>query len=151
MLIVTAQRRETKDLETPAATSVITAKEIERSGAKTAYEIIERQVGLTNNAYGPGGREFGGSCSRTVLRGLDKGTLVLVNGAPINMLNYNNTSGIPVQAIEKIEVVRGAQDVYKRQALDFVIVVYNKSIGFAVFLKNSGAVDTQCLILLQKL
>lgn len=131
-MIVTAQRRETKDLETPAATSVITAKEIERSGAKTAYEIIERQVGLTNNAYGPGGREFGGSCSRTVLRGLDKGTLVLVNGAPINMLNYNNTSGIPVQAIEKIEVVRGAQSaLYGAEAFGGVINIITKQGGAA--------------------
>ena len=50
-MVITAQRTETKDLDTPASTVVVTAKEIENSGAKTAYEIIERQVGITNNAY----------------------------------------------------------------------------------------------------
>ena len=129
-MVVTAQRRETRDLDTPAATSVITAKEIERSGAKSAYEIIERQVGLTNNAYGPSGREYGGSNSRIVLRGFDKGTLVLVNGAPINMLNYNNTSGIPAQAIEKVEVVRGAQSaLYGAEAFGGVINIITKKGG----------------------
>ena len=126
-VIVTAQRTETKDLETPAAVSIISNKDIENSGAKTAYEIIERQVGFTNNAYGPSGREFGGSCSRTVLRGLDKGTLVMVNGAPINMMNYNSMEGIPVEAIEKIEVVRGAQSVlYGAEATGGVVNIITK-------------------------
>ncbi len=126
-VIVTAQRIETKDLDTPAAVSIITNKDIESSGAKTAYEIIERQVGFTNNAYGPSGREFGGSCSRTVLRGLDKGTLVMVNGAPINMMNYNSMEGIPVEAIEKIEIVRGAQSVfYGAEATGGVVNIITK-------------------------
>lgn len=129
-MVVTATRMETKDLEVPASTSVITAQDIEKSGAKTVYEIIERQVGLTNNAYGPGGREFGGSCSRMVLRGLDKATLVMVNGAPINMLNYNNPNGIPVQAIEKVEIVRGAQAVmYGSEATGGVINIITKKGG----------------------
>ena len=129
-MVVTAQRMETRDLDTPAAVSVITAKDIENSGAKTAYEIIERQVGFTNNAYGPGGREFGGSSSRTVLRGLDKGTLVMVNGAPINMLNYNSMEGIPAAAIEKIEIVRGSQSVlYGPEAFGGVVNIITKKGG----------------------
>ena len=129
-IVVTAQRTETRDLDTPAAVSVITAKDIENSGAKTAYEIIERQVGFTNNAYGPGGREFGGSSSRTVLRGLDKGTLVMVNGAPINMLNYNSMEGIPAAAIEKIEIVRGSQSVlYGPEAFGGVVNIITKKGG----------------------
>lgn len=129
-MVITAQRTETKDLDTPASTSVITAADIERSGAKTAYEIIERQVGITNNAYGPGGREFGGSSSRIVLRGLDKGTLVLVNGAPYNLMNYNSTEGIPAQAIEKVEIVRGAQAaLYGAEAVGGVINIITKKGG----------------------
>ena len=126
-MVVTATRTEARELEVPAAVSVINAKEIENSGAKTAYEVIERQVGFTNNAYGPGGREFGGSSTRTVLRGLDKGTLVMVNGAPINMMNYNSMEGIPVEAVEKIEIVRGAQSVlYGAEATGGVINIITK-------------------------
>ena len=129
-MVVTATRTEARELEVPAAVSVINAKEIENSGAKTAYEVIERQVGFTNNAYGPGGREFGGSSTRTVLRGLDKGTLVMVNGAPINMMNYNSMEGIPVEAVEKIEIVRGAQSVlYGAEATGGVINIITKKDG----------------------
>ena len=129
-MVVTATRTEARELEVPAAVSVINAKEIENSGAKTAYEVIERQVGFTNNAYGPGGREFGGSSTRTVLRGLDKGTLVMVNGAPINMMNYNSMEGIPVEAVEKIEIVRGAQSVlYGAEATGGVVNIITKKDG----------------------
>ena len=129
-MVITSQRAELSDLETPAAVSVITAEEIERSGAKTAYEVIERQVGVVNKAYGPAGREYGGSGSRITIRGLDKGTLVLVNGAPINLLNYNSTEGIPAEAIEKIEVVRGAQAaMYGAEAMAGVVNVITKKGG----------------------
>ena len=129
-MVITAQRTELSDLDTPAGTSVITAADIERSGAKTAYEIIERQVGVTNNAYGTGGREFGGSSSRIVLRGMDKGTLVLVNGAPLNLMNYNSTEGIPTEAIEKIEIVRGAQAaLYGAEAVGGVVNIITKKGG----------------------
>ncbi len=129
-MVITAQRTELSDLDTPAGTSVITAADIERSGAKTAYEVIERQVGVVNKAYGPGGREYGGSASRITIRGLDKGTLVLVNGAPINLMNYNSTEGIPVQAIEKIEMVRGAQAaLYGAEAMGGVVNIITKKGG----------------------
>ena len=129
-MVITAQRAELSDLETPAGTSVITAADIERSGAKTAYEIIERQVGFVNKGYGPGGREYGGSATRLTLRGLDRGTLVLVNGAPINLLNYNSTEGIPTQAIEKIEIVRGAQAaMYGAESMGGVINIITKKGG----------------------
>ena len=129
-MVITAQRTERSDLDTPAGTSIITAEDIERSGAKTAYEIIERQVGVVNKAYGPGGREYGGSASRITLRGLDKGTLVLVNGAPINLMNYNNTEGIPAQVIEKIEIVRGAQSaMYGAEAMAGVVNIITKKNG----------------------
>ena len=129
-MVITAQRVERSDLDTPAGTSIITAEDIERSGAKTAYEIIERQIGFTNKAYGTGGREFGGSSSRIMLRGLDKGTLVLVNGTPLNLENYNSTEGIPAQAIEKIEIVRGAQAaMYGAEAVAGVINIITKKSG----------------------
>lgn len=130
-MMVTSQRVEKSDLNTPAATTIITAKDLEITGAKTAYDAIERNVvGVTNNAYGPGGREYGGSTSRTVIRGLDKGTLVLVNGAPINMLNYNSMEGIPVESIDHIEVVKGANSVlYGSEAFGGVINIITKKGG----------------------
>lgn len=54
-MVVTAQRTETRDLETPATVSVITANEIEKNGATTTMEALRRVAGVTDYSYGPGG------------------------------------------------------------------------------------------------
>ena len=41
-MVVTAQRMETKDLDTPATTNVITKEEIERSGATTVMDVMRK-------------------------------------------------------------------------------------------------------------
>ena len=129
-VLITATRTEKKDIDTPASTAVISKEDIEKSGARTVYDVVEHQIGVTNNAYGPGGREYGGSTSRTVFRGLDKGTLVMVNGAPINMLNYNSMEGIPVESVEKVEIVRGANSVlYGSEAFGGVVNIITKKGG----------------------
>ena len=45
-VVVTAQRVETRDLDTPATTTVITEQQLKDSGAVTAYEALERVPGL---------------------------------------------------------------------------------------------------------
>ena len=126
-MVVTAQRTETRDLETPAAVSVINAKEIEKNGATTTMEALRRVAGVTDYSYGPGGDDLGSSYSRVYLRGFDKGALVMVNGAPININNYASVSAIPVSAIERIEVVKGANSVlYGAEALGGVINIITK-------------------------
>lgn len=54
----------------------------------------------------------------------------MVNGAPINMMNYNSMEGIPVEAVEKIEIVRGAQSVlYGAEATGGVVNIITKKNG----------------------
>lgn len=126
-MIVTAQRMETKDLDTPAMTSVITAADIEKTGATTVMEALRDIVGITDYSYAGNGDDQGSSTSRILVRGFDKGSLVLLNGAPINIMNYGSASGIPVEAIEKIEVVKGANSVlYGAEALGGVINIITK-------------------------
>lgn len=126
-MVVTAQRTETRDLETPATVSVITANEIEKNGATTTMEALRRVAGVTDYSYAPGGDDLGSSYSRVYLRGFDKGALVMVNGAPININNYASVSAIPVSAIERIEVVKGANSVlYGAEALGGVINIITK-------------------------
>lgn len=121
-MVVTAQRTETRDLNTPASVSVVTAKDIEKNGATTTMEALRRVAGVTDYSYGPGGDDLGSSYSRVYLRGFDKGALVMVNGAPININNYASVSAIPVNAIERIEVVKGANSVlYGAEALGGVV------------------------------
>ncbi|MDY4920125.1 MAG: TonB-dependent receptor plug domain-containing protein, partial [Phascolarctobacterium sp.] len=68
-MVVTAQRMETRDLDTPASVSVITAKDIEKTGATTVMEAMRRVSGVTDYSYGPGGDDLGSSYSRVFLRG----------------------------------------------------------------------------------
>ncbi|HIU63774.1 MAG TPA: TonB-dependent receptor plug domain-containing protein, partial [Candidatus Avacidaminococcus intestinavium] len=126
-MIITAQRMETRDLNTPASVSVITKEEIEKNGATTTMEALRRVAGITDYSYSPGGDDLGSSYSRVFLRGFDKGALIMVNGAPINVNNYASVSAIPINSIEKIEVVRGASSVlYGAEALGGVINIITK-------------------------
>ncbi|MDR1702239.1 MAG: TonB-dependent receptor [Sporomusaceae bacterium] len=126
-VLVTAQRYETRDLNTPANTTVITAEDIKKTGAKTVFDVLTNTLGFSNTTYGAGGVDLGGSHSRTLIRGLDKGTLVLVNGAPLNLMNYNGTGAISIETVERIEVVKGAASVlYGPEALAGVVNIITK-------------------------
>ncbi|MBQ7883684.1 MAG: TonB-dependent receptor [Phascolarctobacterium sp.] len=126
-MVVTAQRMETRDLDTPASTTVITAEEIAQSGAPNVDTLLSRQIGFNGMSYGPNGQEYAGSSSRTKIRGLDKGTLVMVNGAPMNLNNYNAISNIPLEAIERVEIVRGSNaTLYGAEAMGGVINIITK-------------------------
>lgn len=107
-VIVTASRTEKREVDTPAATEIVTAADMERLGAANSYEAMERLPGFNSLSWGESGQEFGLSASRTIVRGLDKGTLAMVNGASVNLLNYNSTNNILPEAIQRIEVVKGA-------------------------------------------
>ncbi len=129
-VVVTAQRRETTDLNTPAAVTVITAEELKETGAVNVFDALEHTVGFSNFTFGPAGVDYGMSASRTNIRGLDKGTLVLVNGAPVNLLNYNNSGGVPLAAVERVEVIRGAAaTLYGSEALTGVVNIITKKPG----------------------
>lgn len=107
-MIVTAQRTETRDLDTPATTNIITEQNIKEAGYKNVFDAIEHQVGLTSTGYGDAGQDFGFSSGRTVIRGYDRGTLVMVDGIPMNLKNYNSLDGIPIDMVQQIEIIKGA-------------------------------------------
>ena len=126
-VVVTAQRVEKSDMDVPAATTVITAEQIARAGYRNAYEAIERQVGSANTGMGGAGQDFGTSSSRISLRGYDRGTLLLVNGAPLNLNNYANPASIPSSMIERIEIVKGAAStLYGGEAMGGVVNIILK-------------------------
>ncbi len=120
--VVTAQRREKRDLDTPATTTIITAKEIEKAGYRNVFEAIDQQIGSTSTSYGEAGQDFGFSAGRISLRGFDKGTLVMVNGVPMNLKNYTSTENIPASMVERIEIVKGAAStLYGAEAMSGVV------------------------------
>ena len=125
--VVTAQRREKRDLDTPATTTIITAKEIEKAGYRNVFEAIDQQVGSTSTSYGEAGQDFGFAAGRITLRGYDRGTLVMVNGVPMNLKNYPSTENIPASMVERIEIVKGAAStLYGAEAMGGVVNIILK-------------------------
>jgi len=106
-IVVTATRTEKPVEESPAAVSVITSKDIEKSTARTVDEALKytpglfhwQRSGLTEPHPFILMRGFTGS-SRN---------LSLMDGLPIGDAAYNTTYWhvVPLENIERIEVVRG--------------------------------------------
>ncbi len=126
-MVVTAQRTEKRDIDVPATTKVIDAQQIKDAGYKNVFDAIEHQVGLTSTGYGDAGQDYGFSSGRTVIRGYDRGTLVMVDGIPMNLKNYNSLSGIPIDMVQKIEIIKGAAGtLYGSEAMGGVINIITK-------------------------
>lgn len=126
-MVVTAQRMETKDLDTPAAVEVYDEKKIEESGAANAYDVLQNTLGVFTQSQGFNGTSMGTMTSKIMIRGVEKGTLVLVNGVPMNMDGKYNLDDIPTESIERIEVVKGGGSVlYGSEATGGVINIITK-------------------------
>ena len=130
-MVITAQRMETKDLKTPAAVEVVTKEKIENSGAGSAYDVLQNALGIMSSAQGPNGAAMGSMTSKIIVRGVDKGTLVMVDGVPMNQDGKYNLEDIPSEMIEKIEIVRGGGS-----------VLYGT--GFLYFVSNDIVTPKSC-------
>ena len=127
-MVITAQRMETKDLQTPAAVEVVTKERIENSGAGSAYDVLQNSLGIMSSAQGPNGAAMGSMTSKIIIRGVDKGTLVMVDGVPMNQDGKYNLEDIPSEMIEKIEIVRGGGSVlYGSEATGGVVNIITKN------------------------
>ena len=126
-MVVTAQRTQKDDVDTPASVKVITEKELTQSGATNLYDGLKLANGITSYGYGANGQAWGGMSAKILIRGNDKGTLVMIDGAPINMNNVYFLNTLPVEAVERIEIVKGASSVlYGSEASSGVINIITK-------------------------
>lgn len=126
---VTGSRIKRLDAETSSAIQVITREDIERSGAVTASDVLRNVPAGNVGGYsteGPTTSAFGSA--GISLRGLGVGsTLVLINGrrvAPFGFgtASFVDTNSIPVEAIERIEVLLdGASAIYGADAIGGVV------------------------------
>ena len=126
-MVVTAQRVETRDLDTPAAIEVFDEKKIEQSGAANAFDVLQDSLGVTMHSQGFNGTSMGTMTSKIMIRGVERGTLVLVNGVPMNQDGKYNLEDIPTESIERIELVRGGGSVlYGSEATGGVVNIITK-------------------------
>ena len=125
---VTANRIALLNLDTPAAMDVITDKDIMNSGAKNAFDAVNMVPGITSFSYGASGLEYGAMDSRVNIRGLERGSLILVNGVPMNLNGKGGLSSIPTGSIARIEVLKGAASaLYGSDAMSGVVNVITKT------------------------
>ncbi len=111
----------------PAKVTIITAEEIEQSGAKTVQEAVPHATGIVMFD------QVGNSFQQTIdLRGFNgqpvNSTSVFVDGVRINEPDFNtvNFDLVPLETIERIEIVPGASAIYGRNALGGVINIITK-------------------------
>jgi len=126
-VVVTATRSEKRDTDVPAATIVITAKQIKESGAKNAAEALSKVNGLAYKSFGPMAASMGSMINEINIRGNGNGTLVLINGNPVSWRGKYNIDAIPAESIERIEIVKGGGSVlYGSDAMGGTVNIITK-------------------------
>jgi iron complex outermembrane receptor protein len=139
--VVTATRFAEELSSLPMGVSVITTDDIRASGATTVNEAVMRLLGV------PGRLDpYGGGNYTLDLRGFgetaNSNQIVVLDGVRLNEadLGAPRLSGIPIDAIERIEVLRGSGAVlYGEGATAGVIVITTKA-GIGKERKNSATV-----------
>ncbi len=128
-VVVTSTRSETTAREAPGAVTVINRRQIEEKGGGDVLDAIRGTPGVSLIGVGSGGRKT------LSLRGLEsKHTLILIDGkrlpASNDVLGPNTDyqyDWIPLEEIERIEVVRGPMSVlYGSDALGGVINIITR-------------------------
>jgi iron complex outermembrane receptor protein len=111
----------------PAKITVVTAEDIARSGAKTVQEAIQWATGIV--MFNEVGNEFE---QRVDLRGFNNqpvsATSVFVDGVRVNEPDFNavNYYLIPLEMIERIEIIPNASAIYGKNALGGAINITTK-------------------------
>ncbi|GLS05738.1 TonB-dependent receptor [Chitiniphilus shinanonensis] len=130
-IVVTATRTEKTVEEAPIRTEVVTAKEIERTHARTLKEALENVPGLQlREVHGKSGYELS-------LQGLTSDqVLILIDGMPISASTGSTVdlSQYLLAEVERIEVIKGAASAqYGSSAMGGVINVITRRIqpGFS--------------------
>ncbi|ORT99156.1 TonB-dependent receptor [Anaerovibrio sp. JC8] len=127
-VVVTATRTEKKDVDVPASTEVITAQQIEEMGAKSAADALSKVNGLTFKSFGQLNAAMGTMINEITIRGIDNGTMIMMNGVPISMRTKYDISAIPASIIERIEIIKGAgTTLYGSQAMAGVVNIITKN------------------------
>lgn len=130
-MVVTATRTERRLQDVPASVTVISAGDIEKSVAQSADELLQDLAGI-DVKHSMGALSIGTS-NQVTMRGMgglsEARTLLLIDGVAANEI-YNGAvewNQIPVEDIQRIEVVRGATSaLYGSNAMGGVINIITK-------------------------
>ncbi len=127
--------------EALAEVTVIDRAQIEQSDGRTLVELLGRQNGVQFWAYGGAGKT-----SSVSLRGLDsRHTLLLIDGVRYGSATAGSPvwENIPLDAIERIEIVRGPlSGLYGSDAVGGVVQVFTRASAPGVHVDASALVGS---------
>ena len=145
-VVVTATRMEEQILNVPQHVTVITAEQIEQSGAGNLSDVLNIHTGVSTTNYGPEG-----SLKSVSIRGATAAQiLILIDGlkAP-GSHGGADLSLIPIDNIERIEIVRGGTSaLYGADAVGGVINIITKKKGenrFKIRVENGSYLPQKAL------
>ncbi|WP_315005504.1 TonB-dependent receptor [uncultured Selenomonas sp.] len=125
---VTAQGYEKETLMTPADTTVYTAEELKKTGARDVISALKFKNGVHFTNMGPDGQTWITGNAGVNLRGVENGTLVLIDGVPASFNNVSHLDMMSLDAVDRVEVVKGGGSVlYGSEAFGGVVNVITKS------------------------
>lgn len=125
-MVVTAQRESKRDVDTPASVTTVSQKQLAETGASNLFDALRLQSGVTTYSYG-GSQSLGGMNAKILMRGANKGTVVMIDGVPANINETYYLDSIPVESIARVEIVKGAAStLYGSEASTGVINIITK-------------------------
>lgn len=125
-MVVTAQRESKRDVDTPTSVTTVSQKQLVETGASNLFDALRLQSGVTTYSYG-GSQSLGGMNAKILMRGANKGTVVMIDGVPANINETYYLDSIPVESIERVEIVKGAAStLYGSEASTGVINIITK-------------------------
>lgn len=143
-IVVTATRTAQSADATLASVSIITRQDIVRLQAQSLPDVLRGVAGLTISNSGGAGK-----AASVHLRGTNADhVLVLVDGVKVGSATLGTASfqDIPVQQIERIEIVRGPRaSLYGSEAIGGVIQIFTRKGGGALmpsFSATAGSYGT---------
>jgi vitamin B12 transporter len=127
-IIITATRTAQTADETLSSVTVITRKDIERQQVQSIQDLLRGVPGISiDNNGGPG------KATSVFLRGTESDhVLVLIDGVKMGSATLGTTAfqDIPVEQIERIEIVRGPRSsLYGSEAIGGVLQIFTRKGG----------------------